>query len=311
MKILVTGGAGFIGSHLVESLVENGHDVTVLDNLSSGKPDNLSAVNDQITFVNGDIRDKELISSILPGIEVIYHLAAEVSVPASFNDPIKHFEINVLGTQNICEAAVKSNVERIIFASSSAVYGETSKLPITEETQTAPLSPYGMSKLMGEELLDYYYRVFGLKSVIFRYFNIYGPRQDAKSEYSAVISKFISLIQGGKNPVIFGDGSQSRDFIYVSDVVKYNLNALKLTSHFAKPINIGTGKPVTIKGIVEKLAEIFEKEITPVFDNPREGDIRHSYCNNNIACKELSIETTVDLLTGLHNLLKNGYSVYK
>lgn len=219
MRLLITGGAGFIGSHMAENFVNKGWEVVVLDNFLTGKRENLSHIAGKLKIVEGDIRNASIVNEVMEGCDAVIHLAALASVPASFNDPIGTYEVNFMGTQNVLEAAHQNNVKRVTFASSSAVYGDTQTFPITEENPDNPLSPYGVSKLLGEKLCRFYNTAFGLSVVIFRFFNVYGPRQNPFSEYSAVIPKFLSIIKDGGTPVIFGDGEQTRDFIYISDLV--------------------------------------------------------------------------------------------
>lgn len=220
MKILITGGAGFIGSHMAEAFLAKGWSVTVLDNFSSGRRENLSHISDRITIIEGDIRDKSAVADAMAGSAAVVHLAALASVPASFLNPEETYEVNFMGTRNVLEAAHRNKVSRVTFASSSAVYGDTELLPITEEAPENPLSPYGLSKLLGEKLCRFYNTAYGLPVTVFRFFNVYGPRQNPFSEYSAVIPKFLSIIKEGGTPVIFGNGEQTRDFIYISDLVR-------------------------------------------------------------------------------------------
>jgi nucleoside-diphosphate-sugar epimerase len=219
MRLLITGGAGFIGSHMAENFVNKGWEVVVLDNFLTGKRENLSHISGKLKIVEGDIRNASIVNEVMEGCDAVIHLAALASVPASFNDPIGTYEVNFMGTQNVLEAAHQNKVKRVTFASSSAVYGDTQTFPITEENPDNPLSPYGVSKLLGEKLCRFYNTAFGLSVVIFRFFNVYGPRQNPFSEYSAVIPKFLSIIKDGGTPTIFGDGEQTRDFIYISDLV--------------------------------------------------------------------------------------------
>ncbi|MCA0389025.1 MAG: NAD-dependent epimerase/dehydratase family protein [Bacteroidetes bacterium] len=219
MKLLITGGAGFIGSHMAENFSNKGWEVVVLDNFLTGKRENLSHISGNLKIVEGDIRNASIVNEVMAGCDAVIHLAALASVPASFKNPVETYEVNFMGTQNVLEAALQHKVKRVTFASSSAVYGDTEILPITEENPDNPLSPYGVSKLLGEKLCRFYNTAFGLSVVIFRFFNVYGPRQNPFSEYSAVIPKFLSIIKDGGTPVIFGDGEQTRDFIYISDLV--------------------------------------------------------------------------------------------
>lgn len=227
MRLLITGGAGFIGSHMAENFVNKGWEVVVLDNFLTGKRENLSHISGKLKIVEGDIRNASIVNEVMEGCDAVIHLAALASVPASFNDPIGTYEVNFMGTQNVLEAAHQNNVKRVTFASSSAVYGDTQTFPITEENPDNPLSPYGVSKLLGEKLCRFYNTAFGLSVVIFRFFNVYGPRQNPFSEYSAVIPKFLSIIKDGGTPTIFGDGEQTRDFIYISDLVHAHELALE------------------------------------------------------------------------------------
>ena len=227
MRLLITGGAGFIGSHMAENFVNKGWEVVVLDNFLTGKRENLSHISGKLKIVEGDIRNASIVNEVMEGCDAVIHLAALASVPASFNDPIGTYEVNFMGTQNVLEAAHQNKVKRVTFASSSAVYGDTQTFPITEENPDNPLSPYGVSKLLGEKLCRFYNTAFGLSVVIFRFFNVYGPRQNPFSEYSAVIPKFLSIIKDGGTPTIFGDGEQTRDFIYISDLVHAHELALE------------------------------------------------------------------------------------
>jgi len=229
MPLLITGGAGFIGSHMAENFVNKGWEVVVLDNFLTGKRENLSHISGKLKIVEGDIRNASIVNEVMEGCDAVIHLAALASVPASFNDPVGTYEVNFMGTQNVLEAAHQNKVKRVTFASSSAVYGDTQTFPITEENPDNPLSPYGVSKLLGEKLCRFYNTAFGLSVVIFRFFNVYGPRQNPFSEYSAVIPKFLSIIKDGGTPTIFGDGEQTRDFIYISDLVHAHELALEVT----------------------------------------------------------------------------------
>lgn len=227
MRLLITGGAGFIGSHMAENFANKGWEVVVLDNFLTGKRENLSHISGKLKIVEGDIRNASIVNEVMAGCDAVIHLAALASVPASFKNPVETYEVNFMGTQNVLEAAHQHKVKRVTFASSSAVYGDTQTFPITEENPDNPLSPYGVSKLLGEKLCRFYNTAFGLSVVIFRFFNVYGPRQNPFSEYSAVIPKFLSIIKDGGTPVIFGDGEQTRDFIYISDLVHAHELALE------------------------------------------------------------------------------------
>jgi len=257
MKLLITGGAGFIGSHMAENFSNKGWEVVVLDNFTTGKRENLSHISQNLKIVEGDIRDTSIVNEAMAGCDAVIHLAALASVPASFKNPVETYEVNFMGTQNVLEAALQHKVKKVTFASSSAVYGDTEILPITEENPDNPLSPYGLSKLLGEKLCRFYNTAFGLPVVIFRFFNVYGPRQNPFSEYSAVIPKFLSIIKDGGTPVIFGDGEQTRDFIYISDLVHAHELALEETANEGIRYKVlGINSSVESKTETAKAAEI-------------------------------------------------------
>lgn len=302
--MLVTGGAGFIGSHIVESFVFGGWEVTVLDNFSTGLIDNLKSVLQKINIIEGDIRNESAVSTAIEGASVVIHLAALASVPASFNNPLETYDVNFLGTQVVLEAAKKQRVERFLFASSSAVYGDTEKLPITENNEDNPLSPYGLSKLFGEKLCRFYYNVYGLKTVIFRFFNVYGPRQNPYSEYSAVIPKFLNIISEGKTPTIFGDGEQTRDFIYIEDLVLAHHLALKTEKGFGQPLNLGSGNRTSLNELVSIISKQLGRSINVNFSEARKGDIIHSYCNLDLIKEKLSFSPQNNIDDGLKKIIK-------
>ncbi len=304
MKVLVTGGAGFIGSHIVEAFINNGWEVSVLDNFSSGNIENLKNVINRIKLFTGDIRDTETVNSAISGASAVVHLAALASVPASFENPEETYDVNFSGTQIVLDSALKQKVDRFIFASSSAVYGDTKQLPITEQNEDNPLSPYGVSKLLGEKLCKFYFSFYGLKTVIFRFFNVYGPRQNPYSEYSAVIPKFLSLISEGKNPTIFGDGEQTRDFIYIEDLVQAHHLALKTEKGFGQPINLGCGNRTSLNELVSLIGKQLNKPIKASHTNPRRGDIVHSYCNIDLLKETLSFIPRYTIYDGIKEMIK-------
>jgi nucleoside-diphosphate-sugar epimerase len=277
-KIVVTGGAGFIGSNLVEALVYLGARVTVIDNLRTGKIENLATVASEIAFIQGDIRDKELCIKGLTNADIVFHLAAQVSVPESMNNPDECFEINVTGTFNLLEAARKHTIKRFLFSSSCAVYGEKNE-PCIETMSCAPTSPYAYSKLLAEQLCQQYSRIFKVPTICFRYFNVFGFRQDPSSEYAGVVAKFNDKMLKNEPITIFGDGSQSRDFVPVSQIVQTNLEAAQLADTFCKgePINVATGESTSI-------LELFNdyKKITPWYTHKPEyapariGEVKQS-----------------------------------
>ncbi|RKZ48288.1 MAG: hypothetical protein DRR16_31945 [Candidatus Parabeggiatoa sp. nov. 3] len=283
-NILVTGGAGFIGSHLVEYLLERGHDVTVLDNFSTGQREYLTGLNN-LEIIEGDIGDFETVRLALENITVIFHLAALASVPLSLQAPQTHFRSNILGTFNLFEAARLQKVQRIIFASSSAVYGDNQVLSQCDTRAGIPMSLYAQGKLYGEQLASIYYQVYGLSSVALRYFNVYGPRQSPDSAYSGVISIFIEQLLNGKRPCIYGDGEQTRDFVYVKDVVEANWCAMTRMREGAYVFNVGTGKSIRINQVLELLQKKLETDFEPQYCPARKADIRHS-CADVICIRE-------------------------
>ncbi len=300
--ILVTGGAGFIGSHIVDKLIENNYNVIILDNLTTGNKNN---INPKAEFVNADIRDKDLDEKInFKDIEVVIHQAAQINVRYSVENPVNDANINILGIINILEFMEKYDINKIIFASSGgAVYGEPNYLPVDENHPINPLSPYGLSKYVGEEYIKLYNRLHGIEYAILRYSNVYGERQDPRGE-AGVISIFIDKMLKNQNPVIFGDGNQTRDFVYVGDVARANLMALNWKNEI---VNIGTGKETS----VNELFNIIKNEIgfkrTAIYDKPREGEVYRIYLNIKKA-ESLGWKPEVDLKEGIKkvvNWMKN------
>lgn len=298
MKFLVTGGAGFIGSHIVEELLKRKEKVRVLDNFSTGKRENIAPFLKEIELIGGDIRNPEVVKKAMKGVDYVLHQAALPSVSRSIKDPITTNEVNVLGTLNILMAAREAEVKKIVYASSSSIYGDTPQLPKKEDAGVSPLSPYALSKLTGEEYSRLFTSLYGLETVILRHFNVFGPRQDPTSQYAAVIPKLISSMLKGKRPTIYGDGGQSRDFTYVLNVV--NANLLAITSKTKERIfNIASGKRITVNKLVTDLNKIMNTDIEPLYTNPRPGDIRHSQANISRAEKALSYRVEVDFKEGL------------
>src|SRR6202790_2337681 len=253
MRYLVTGGAGFIGSNTVDELVRRGHGVVVLDDLSSGKEDNLAEVRSKITFMKGSITDIEVVQKAMVQADYVIHLAARTSVPRSVKDPVDTNRINVDGTLNVLVAARDNKVKRVVFAASSSAYGDTPTLPKSEDMQPVPISPYGVSKYVGELYAQTFGRCYGLENVCLRYFNIFGPRQDPDSPYSGVLSRFATAFLEDTPPVIYGDGEQSRDFTYVENAVQANLLASEAPNVSGKVFNIGTGSRYTLNKTLEIL----------------------------------------------------------
>jgi nucleoside-diphosphate-sugar epimerase len=275
-KYLVTGGAGFIGSHIAEALVERGDPVRVLDNLSTGKMENLASIAGRFEFVEGDIRDLETCRKAVEGVGTVFHEAALASVGRSVEDPLLNNAINVTGTLNMLVAAADAGVRSFVLASSSAVYGDDPAMPKVEGREGKPLSPYAVSKLVDEKYAQAFFALYGLNAVALRYFNVFGPRQDPFSEYSAVIPLFISKILRGERPTIFGDGEQSRDFIFVGDVVRANLAAAGSASAAGEAINVACGAGTTVNGLLAAVNALLGTKVVAVHAAPRPGDILHS-----------------------------------
>jgi UDP-N-acetylglucosamine/UDP-N-acetyl-alpha-D-glucosaminouronate 4-epimerase len=299
MRYLVTGGAGFIGSNTVDELVRRGHSVVVLDDLSSGKEENLAEVRSKITFMKGSISDLEIVQKAMHQADFVIHLAARTSVPRSVKDPIDTNRINVDGTLNVLIAARDNKVKRVVYAGSSSAYGETPTLPKTESMQPVPISPYGVAKYVGELYAQTFGRCYGLENVSLRYFNIFGPRQDPDSPYSGVLSRFAAAILDDTQPVIYGDGEQTRDFTFVDNAVQANLLACEAPSASGNVYNIGTGFSISLNRTLEHLRAISGKKIQTKYDPPRDGDIRDSLADIAKAKEELGYEPAVGFEEGL------------
>jgi len=299
MRYLVTGGAGFIGSHTVDELVRRGHGVVVLDDLSSGKEENLADVSTKITFMKGSITDLETVQKAMRQAEYVIHLAARTSVPRSVKDPIDTNRINVEGTLNVLVAARDNRVKRVVFAASSSVYGETPTLPKKESMQPLPISPYGVSKYVGELYARAFGRCYGLENVCLRYFNIFGPRQDPDSPYSGVLSRFTNAFLQDEPPVVFGDGEQSRDFTYVDNAVQANVLACEAPAASGHVFNIGTGDRCTLNEALEILRRLSGTRVQAKYEPPREGDIRDSQADITAAREVLGYDPTIRFEEGL------------
>jgi nucleoside-diphosphate-sugar epimerase len=299
MRYLVTGGAGFIGSNTVDELVRRGHSVVVLDDLSSSKEENLAESRNKISFIKGSITDLEVVRKAVHEAEYVLHLAARTSVPRSVKDPIETNRINVDGTLNVLVAARDAKVKRVVFAASSSAYGETSTLPKVETMQPEPISPYGVTKYVGELYAQTFGRAYGLENVSLRYFNIFGPRQDPGSPYSGVLAKFCTAFLEETQPVIFGDGEQTRDFTYVENAVQANLLACEAPNVSGKVFNVGTGGRFSLNQTVELLRKISGKPLEAKYDAPRDGDIRDSQADVSQAREYLAYEPQVDFEEGL------------
>lgn len=298
-QVLVTGGAGFIGSHLVEALVAAGCRVTVMDNLSTGSLANLAAVKERISFFKGDIRDPAQLAHVARGCDVIFHLAAEVSVTRTVDDPIDSAMVNAMGTLFVLEAARQNRVRRVVLASTCAVYGEGGHRPNTESMPPAPMSPYAVQKLSGEYYARLYDGLYGVETVCLRYFNVYGPRQDPSSPYSGVISIFMTRAVSGRRPVIYGDGGQYRDFVFVEDVVRANLLAARVPRPAGRTINVGTGRYLSITGLWESVSRLAGLDLAPEYHPPRPGDIIASQADMDRAAAVLDFRPEYAPETGL------------
>src|SRR6201993_592163 len=299
MQYVVTGGAGFIGSNTVDELVRRGHSVVVLDDLSSGKEENLAEVRSKITFMKGSITDLETVQKAMHQAEYVLHLAARTSVPRSVKDPIDTNHINVEGTLNVLVAARDNKVKRVVFAASSSAYGETPTLPKAEKMVPQPISPYGVSKYVGELYAQTFGRCYGLENVSLRYFNIFGPRQDPSSPYSGVLAKFCNAFLEGTQPAIFGDGEQTRDFTYVENAVQANLLACEAPNASGKVFNVGVGGRFSLNQTVGLLNKISGKNLEAKYEPGRDGDIRDSQADITQAREFLGYEPVVGFEEGL------------
>ncbi|PYU49939.1 MAG: LPS biosynthesis protein WbpP [Acidobacteria bacterium] len=299
MRYLVTGGAGFIGSNTVDELVRRGHSVVVLDDLSSGKEDNLAEVRNKITFIKGSITDIEVVRKAMHEAEYVLHLGARTSVPRSVKDPIETNKINIDGTLNVLVAAKELKVKRVVFAASSSAYGETPTLPKVETMQPQPISPYGVTKFVGELYGQTFGRCYGLENVALRYFNIFGSRQDPSSPYSGVLAKFCTAFLEDTPPVVFGDGEQTRDFTYVENAVQANLLACEAPNVSGKVFNVGVGGRVSLNEVLRELAKITGKTLEAKYEPPREGDIRDSQADISQAREFLGYSPQVSFEEGL------------
>ncbi|NSW78204.1 MAG: SDR family oxidoreductase [Chthonomonadetes bacterium] len=299
MKILVTGGAGFIGSHLTDRLVEMGHEVTVLDDLSTGREQNIAHLKGRIRFVRGSITDLPLLREVMQGVEVVFHQAALGSVPRSVEDPATTHEVNVTGTFNVLLAARDAGVRRVVYAASSSAYGDTPALPKVESMLPNPLSPYAVSKLVGEYYCQVFTRVYGLETVSLRYFNVFGPRQNPDSQYAAVIPRFITAALKGEPLTVYGDGEQSRDFTYIENVVQANLLAMESPAAVGKVYNVACGGRYTLNELIRQLQAILGRNLQVRYLPPRAGDIKHSMASIDAARRDLGYCIVVDFREGL------------
>jgi len=299
VKALVTGGAGFVGSHLVRRLLELGHDVRVLDNFSTGNRRNLLDVIDEIDVVEGELRSYERVHNATRGVEIVFHQGALPSVPRSVQDPLTTGAVNVEGTLNVLLAARDEHVRRVVFASSSSVYGNSGTLPLVETQFPDPLSPYAVSKLAAERYCVSFARVYGLETVTLRYFNVFGPNQDPTSQYAAVVPKFIAAIDAGEPVPIYGDGEQSRDFTYVDNVVEANVLAAEAAEASGHVLNVATGSPHSVNALADAVGDVLGKPVDREYLPERAGDVRDSWADVASARRLLGWEPRVGLDEGL------------
>jgi nucleoside-diphosphate-sugar epimerase len=303
-EYLVTGGAGFIGSNICEELVARGREVRAVDDLSTGKIENLDHIKDKVDFVECDVSDAAALEKAMDGVSYVLHQAAIPSVPRSMKEPLKTNQANVIGTLTVLECARKLGVKRVVFASSSSVYGDSETLPKREDMPSAPKSPYAVTKAVGEEYCRLYTKVFGVPVVMLRYFNVFGPRQDEASYYAGVICKFTSALLDGRKVTVYGDGEQSRDFTYISNVVNANLSACTAGDAVGEVINIGGGSQTTINELVAILSEITGVKAHVDHLDPQPGDVRHSLASIEKAQKLLGFELRVGLREGFEKTVK-------
>ena len=302
-KALVSGGGGFIGSNLVRALLARGDDVRVLDNFSTGNRANLEGLD--VEVVEGELRSYERVHNAVRGVDVVFHLGALGSVPRSVQDPLTSSAVNVEGTLNVLLAARDENVRRVVFSSSSSVYGTRRELPVTEETPPDPISPYGVAKLAAERYCVSFSRVYErLESVVLRYFNVFGPRQSPHSQYAAVIPLFVSAIERGDPITIFGDGEQSRDFTFVENVVDATIRAAEVPAANGRMFNVSAGRPATINELADALGRIMQRDVEKRFAPDRPGDIRNSWADISAAREVLGYEPRVDLEEGLRRTIE-------
>jgi len=303
---LVTGGAGFIGSHIAEELVRRGERVRAIDNFATGRPENLLAVRDRVDLHEADIRNLDKIRPHFEGVEYVIHEAALPSVPRSIKDPVTSNAVNIDGTLNVLVAARDARVKRVVFAASSSAYGDNPVLPRVETHEPRPLSPYALTKVAGEHYCQIFWRIYSLETVALRYFNIFGPRQNPDSPYTGVLSIFIACYVRGKTPTIFGDGEQSRDFTYVDNAVDATLRACSAAEAPGKVINVGCGGRHTLNETIARLNEIFSCKVSPCFEARRAGDVRDSQADISLARRVLGYEPKVPFEEGLRRTVSWG-----
>jgi nucleoside-diphosphate-sugar epimerase len=305
MKYLITGGAGFIGSNIVKELLKRGESINILDNFSTGRRTNITEfrTSPNLKIIEGDLRSLHMVRKAVKGVDYVLHQGALPSVPRSISDPLTSNDVNILGTLNILVAAKDYGVKRVVFASSSSVYGENNTLPKKESISVSPLSPYAITKYAAENYCHFYYHIHGLETVSLRYFNVFGPNQDPFSEYSAVIPKFIKLIMANKEPVIYGDGLQSRDFTFVENNIIANLLACESPKAAGEVFNIACGDRYSLNDLVEGINKILGKNIEPKYIETRTGDVKHSLADISKAKSLLGYEVKTDFNKGLEKTI--------
>ena len=301
---VVTGGAGFIGSHIADALTRNGLRVRVIDDLSTGHRENLEEITGDVEFTEGSVADEQLLKKVLDGAELVFHEAAIPSVPRSVEHPRQSHVASVDGTFTLLLAARDQKVRRVVYAASSSAYGDQPTLPKKEEMLPDPLSPYAVAKLVGEYYCQVFARVYGMETISLRYFNVFGPRQDPGSQYSGVVSRFISVLLNNQQPVIYGDGEQSRDFTYIDNVIDANLRAASVTSGFGSVMNVANGERITLNQLLEELKAIVGKpEVKAEYHDARVGDVRHSLADISRARELLGYQPLVSLREGLQRTI--------
>lgn len=310
-KFLVTGGAGFIGSHIATALVERGDEVVVLDNLSTGQRENLQHLGDQVTLHEGCLLDRQAVEKALEGVDVVYHQAALASVPRSVKQPLDTNAACVTGTLNVLDAARQTDVKRVVYAGSSSAYGDQPNMSKRESDLPSPLSPYAAAKLAGELYCKSFTATYGLETVVIRYFNVFGPRQDPNSEYSAVIPIFVTKMVKGERPTIYGDGLQSRDFTFIENVVRGNLAAADAPDAVGRSINVACGTQFTLLQLVAAINEVLGTSIEPIFADARPGDVRESLADITTARAVLDYEPSISFDEGLKRSIDYYLSLAK
>ena len=305
MVFAVTGGAGFIGSNITETLLAKGHEVRVIDNFFTGKRENLATFLSDITLCEGDIRDADFLAKAFKGVEIVFHEAALPSVPRSVADPILSNDININGTLNVLQMALKAGVKRVVFAGSSAAYGDSIELPKHEKLHNNPLSPYAVQKIAGEHYFKVFASLYDIETVVLRYFNVFGRRQDPTSAYAAAIPKFITSIYNDERPVIFGDGTQSRDFTYIDNVVLGNILAATTPGISGMLFNCACGEQIILNDVIKLINEYFGKNVEPIYEPVRAGDILHSHANVDLIKEKLGFKPVYLFREGLHEAIKS------